>query len=75
MHTHSKNRLSVAKGTALAALAAMLLFTALARAEDAELQKYQAAEKLANEHLATFDTLDFDVFTNQKWDRLKESHG
>lgn len=24
--------------------------------------------------LATFDTLDFDVFTNQKWDRLKESH-
>lgn len=25
-------------------------------------------------HLATFDTLDFDVFSNQKWDRLKESH-
>ncbi len=75
MHAHSKNRLSVAKGTALAALAAMLLFSAPARAEDAELQKYQAAEKLANEHLATFDTLDFDVFTNQKWDRLKESHG
>ncbi len=25
-------------------------------------------------HLATFDTLDFDVFTNQKWDRLGESH-
>jgi hypothetical protein len=26
------------------------------------------------DHIATFDTLDFDVFTNQKWDRLKESH-
>ena len=26
------------------------------------------------QHLATFDELDFDVFTNQKWDRLKESH-
>ena len=26
------------------------------------------------EHLAKFDTLDFDVFSNQKWDRLKESH-
>jgi predicted ester cyclase len=26
------------------------------------------------EHLTKFDTLDFDVFTNQKWDRLKESH-
>lgn len=26
------------------------------------------------EHLNKFDTLDFDVFSNQKWDRLKESH-
>ena len=25
-------------------------------------------------HLQTFDELDFDVFSNQKWDRLKESH-
>src|SRR5438093_2606728 len=24
--------------------------------------------------LATFDTLDFDVFSNQKWPRLSESH-
>jgi predicted ester cyclase len=24
--------------------------------------------------LKTFDTLDFDVFSNQKWDRLAESH-
>nr|QDL89322.1 putative ester cyclase polyketide cyclase [Sym plasmid] len=24
--------------------------------------------------LKTFDTLDFEVFSNQKWDRLKESH-
>ncbi len=24
--------------------------------------------------LKTFDELDFDVFSNQKWDRLKESH-
>ena len=26
-------------------------------------------------HLKTFDVLDFDVFSNQKWDRLHESHG
>ena len=32
------------------------------------------AERLATQHLETFDELDFDVFTNQKWDRLKESH-
>lgn len=25
-------------------------------------------------HLAAFDTLDFDVFTGQQWDRLPESH-
>ena len=25
-------------------------------------------------HLIKFDQLDFDVFSNQKWDRLKESH-
>lgn len=24
--------------------------------------------------LATFDTLDYDIFSNQKWDRLSESH-
>jgi hypothetical protein len=26
------------------------------------------------ERIRTFDTLDFDVFSNQKWDRLHESH-
>lgn len=25
-------------------------------------------------NIAIFDTLDFDVFSNQKWDRLSESH-
>lgn len=25
-------------------------------------------------YLRTFDALDFDVFSNQKWDRFKESH-
>jgi predicted ester cyclase len=32
-----------------------------------------SAGKIA-EHLMKFDTLDFDVFSNQKWDRLKETH-
>ncbi len=26
------------------------------------------------EHLETFDELDFEVFSNQQWDRLTESH-
>ena len=34
----------------------------------------QAATALCAARLAAFDTLDFDVFTNQKWDRLSESH-
>lgn len=41
---------------------------------DAELEKYKTAERIASEQLKTFDTLDFDVFTNQKWERLHESH-
>jgi predicted ester cyclase len=57
-----------------AALSFALLCASQARAEDGELQRYQAAEKIAKAHIATFDNLDFDVFTNQKWDRLKESH-
>ncbi|RDJ32224.1 MAG: polyketide cyclase [Crenarchaeota archaeon] len=39
-----------------------------------ELEKYKIAEQLANQHLETFDELDFDVFTNQQWQRLHESH-
>ena len=36
----------------------------------------QASDSAAavEQHLAIFDTLDFDVFSNQKWDRLHESH-
>jgi len=60
---------------AFAALAALALTTARpAFAGDGELSRYQTAEKISKAHIATFDTLDFDVFTNQKWDRLKESH-
>lgn len=48
---------------------------AIAASDDAEaLARYRTAEKIAKAHLATFDTLDFDVFSNQEWDRLKESH-
>ncbi len=32
------------------------------------------SEPAVVKNLANFDTLDFDVYTNQKWDRLKETH-
>ena len=34
----------------------------------------QSADAQCAARLATFDTLDFDVYSNQKWDRLGESH-
>ncbi|SHN33196.1 ester cyclase [Chitinophaga sp. CF418] len=37
------------------------------------LQLAASNDSIAN-HLKKFDELDFDVFSNQKWDRLKESH-
>jgi SnoaL-like polyketide cyclase len=33
-----------------------------------------ASNDTISNHLKTFDELDFDVFSNQKWDRFKESH-
>jgi hypothetical protein len=39
-----------------------------------QLKAYQKAEGTTAANLKTFDTLDFDVYSNQKWDRLTESH-
>lgn len=41
------------------------------RTQIAELTKSDAT---ISQSLAKFDTLDFTVFSNQQWDRLKESH-
>lgn len=41
----------------------------------AELKKITDDKAMREKNLATFDSLDFDVFSNQKWDRLSESHG
>lgn len=43
--------------------------------ENVDKKKYKTEqEQLEMQYLQTFDDLDFDVFTNQKWDRLHESH-
>src|SRR5260370_16851988 len=36
--------------------------------------KPEAQAPAVEANLKTFDVLDFDVFSNQKWDRLQESH-
>ena len=42
--------------------------------DDSVDERYKTSERLEMQYLETFDELDFDVFTNQKWDRLHESH-
>lgn len=34
-----------------------------------------AANDTIGAHIKTFDALDYEVFSNQQWDRFKESHG
>ena len=48
--------------------------TDIASNDQAELDRYREAERIGKEHLATFDTLDFEVYSHQDWDRLHESH-
>jgi hypothetical protein len=59
-------------------LAATLTFALVsispARAANGELARYKKAEEIATAHIAKFDRLDFDAFTNQKWDLFKECH-
>lgn len=43
-------------------------------ANQAELKKYKDEKALTEVYLTRFDSLDFDVFTNQKWDLLHVSH-
>lgn len=38
------------------------------------LQAFLDERALEETHLATFDALDFDVFSHQEWERLGESH-
>ena len=42
--------------------------------EQKTLEDYQRAEQIGQEHLSIMDTMDFDVFSNQEWSRLHESH-
>lgn len=39
-----------------------------------ELETYQAAEALTEQRLIAFDSLDYDFYTNQKWDQFSHSH-
>ena len=61
----------------LTVLAVGLLASSSARAAEKTKpsgMSYEAAERLVKAHLDTFDDLDYNVFTNQKWTELHRSH-
>jgi hypothetical protein len=66
--------ITLGAGQALAQTQAAQLDQKVVPALLADLAKYQGDEKRVATNIAIFDSLDFDVFTNQKWDRLHESH-
>jgi len=57
-----------------AALVVMAAVWGCAPKENPKLAAFEAAERAVTTHIATFDTLDFVVFTHQEWERLHESH-
>ncbi len=59
-------------------LVTILLITtcvaAIGHTVNAAEQQFECNERLASVHIATFDDLDFNVFTGQKWDEVHRSH-
>jgi predicted phage-related endonuclease len=79
MSRKALSTVNLLRGAALLAVAALLLMVSVSPATAAKpvnpkLAHYQAAEKLVAEHLATFDELDYVVFSGRDWARLHESH-
>ena len=60
--------------TAIVVLGVSLVVLATTGSVPARLSGGQPSSDPCAARLATFDTLDFDVFSNQKWNRLSESH-
>ncbi len=40
-----------------------------------QIKELTAQNEIIKRNLATFDTLDYEVFSNEEWERLHESHG
>jgi hypothetical protein len=69
--SRNASRLAVA---ALAVVLPNVLLAGSSLGASSARARYEQAERLAKAHLAKFDDLDFNVFSNQQWDRLHESH-
>ena len=59
-------------GTTLALIACVAVSTA--QAKNKKQSDFEALQKQVEQNMKTFDDLDFNVFSNQKWDELNKSH-
>jgi predicted ester cyclase len=80
MFTQKSTRYVFAMATACIAVLAVIsgctkvAETNVATPAESKLSQYEAEAKAIAGHIATFDTLDYVVFTQQQWERLHESH-
>ena len=54
--------------------AVVISFASCSGGDSQEMQAIKAERAMIEKNLATFDTLDYTVFSNQEWTRLHESH-
>jgi hypothetical protein len=59
---------------AIAALTLSAIAATPAENPETPAPRHERQAPSVEQKLRTFDTLDFDVFSNQKWERLHESH-
>jgi hypothetical protein len=74
MSTQGRIQRVFAFTAACVGLMAMISCRKAAPFTDSKLAQYEAEAKAIAGHIATFDTLDYEVFTGQQWARLHESH-
>lgn len=68
----SPNYISVITTTLLGLV--IIALASCSNSNKAELKKFTDERALVETYLARFDSLDYDVFSNQKWDLLNVSH-
>lgn len=64
-----------AAGTAILLLGLFITISGCTKnSSQDELNKYVEEKKMTEERLIRFDSLDFDIYSNQKWDEFSISH-
>jgi hypothetical protein len=59
----------------ISSISILAVLAACGTAASPKLRDYEARDKLVAQQLEVFDDLDYNVFSNQKWQELHKSHG